>query len=399
MSQNRFAYQSGRRRPGHAFNAPRRPSRKSAKQTIDPARFIKTAQPGLDNSYESTHEFADFAMHPLLKANITAKGYETPSEIQDKTIMLGLEGRNVVGIANTGTGKTAAFALPILNKLMRSAASQALIIAPTRELALQIEEQCKLLAKSSGLSGALLIGGTPMGRQINDLRRGARIVIGTPGRIKDHLSQGTLNLAKCDMVVLDEVDRMLDMGFIKDVREILSNLPPDHQAFFFSATLNPQISELIKTFAADPQFINVKAGDTSANVNQDVVNFSGKTQKMGLLHDTLISGGVEKTLIFGKTKYGVERLAKELKARGHKAESLHGGKNQGQRQRALDGFRHSQINVLVATDVAARGIDVKDITHVINYDTPQTYDDYVHRIGRAGRAGRPGQALTFVEKI
>lgn len=399
MSQNRFAYQSSRQRPGRAFSSPKHRRRgKTSKQTIDPAKFIKAAEPMLNSDYETTHEFADFAMHPLLKGNITAKGYAAPSEIQDKTIALGLAGRNVVGIANTGTGKTAAFALPILNKLMRESASQALIIAPTRELAIQIEGQCKLLAKSSGLSGALLIGGLPMGRQITDLKRNPRLIIGTPGRIKDHLQQRTLDLSNCDMVVLDEVDRMLDMGFINDVRDILSNLPEVHQAFFFSATLSPQIRSLIETFAKDPEVINVKQGETSQNVNQDIVHFNGKTQKMDLLHDLLISEHVSKALIFGKTKYGVERLGKELKARGFKAEALHGGKNQGQRKRALDSFRQNQINILVATDVAARGIDVKDISHVINFELPQSYDDYVHRIGRAGRAGLPGQALTFVEQ-
>ena len=398
MSQNRFAYQSSHRRPGRAFSAPRRPSRKSSKQTIDPARFVKEAEPTLSSDYHSNHEFADFAMHPLLKSNITAKGYAAPSEIQDKTIALGLEGRSVVGIDNTGTGKTAAFALPILNKLMHSPKSQALIIAPTRELAIQIEEQCELLAKNSGLSGALLIGGLPLGRQINDLKRDPRLIIGTPGRIKDHLKQRTLNLGKADMVVLDEVDRMLDMGFINDVREILSNLPAEHQAFFFSATMSPEIQNLIETFAKEPTVVNVKQGETSENVHQDVVNFNGKTEKMDRLHDLLNSEEVTKALVFGKTKYGVERLGKELKARGFNVDAIHGGKNQGQRARAMDSFRDNRINILVATDVAARGIDVKDISHVINYELPQSYDDYVHRIGRAGRAGQPGRALTFVEK-
>lgn len=399
MSQNRFAYQSSRRRPGRAYSAPRRQRRQKTSQTIDPARFVKAAEPEMPSeTYQSQHEFADFAMHPLLKANVTAKGYRVPSEIQDKTIALGLEGRDVVGIANTGTGKTAAFALPILNKLMHSASSQGLIIAPTRELALQIEEQCKILAKSSGLHGVQLIGGLPINRQIKDLRTQPRLIIGTPGRIKDHLQQGTLSLSHCDMVVLDEVDRMLDMGFINDVRQILSNLPAVHQAFFFSATMSPEIRDLIETFSVEPVVINVKQGETSRNVHQDVIYYNGKSQKMDLLHDLLISDEVTKALVFGKTKYGAERLGKELKARGFKVDDLHGGKSQGQRKRALDAFRENKINVLVATDVAARGIDVKDISHVINFDQPQTYDDYVHRIGRAGRAGRPGHAVTFVEK-
>lgn len=398
MSQSRFAYQSSRRRPGRSFSAPRNSRRKPTKAGIDPARFVKAAEPGLSSDYQARHEFADFSMHPLLKANVTTKGYIVPSEIQDKTITLGLDGRNVVGIANTGTGKTAAFALPILNKLMHNPASQALIIAPTRELAMQIEGQCKLLAKNSGLHGALLIGGLPMGRQITDLKHNPRMIIGTPGRIKDHLKQRTLTLSRADMVVLDEVDRMLDMGFINDVREILSNLPAEHQSFFFSATMSPEIHSLIETFAKNPEVINVKQGETSENVHQDIISFSGKTDKMDRLHQLLINEEVSKALVFGKTKYGVERLGKELKARGFSVDAIHGGKNQGQRARALDSFRTNKINILVATDVAARGIDVKDISHVINFELPQSYDDYVHRIGRAGRAGQPGHALTFVEK-
>lgn len=392
-------YRPKYRRAGvQSFGPSRRQRSKTTKNTIDPARFVKKAEHAQQTTYQAANQFDDFLMHPLLKSNVAAKGYLTPSEIQDKTISLGLDGRSVVGIANTGTGKTAAFALPILNKLMHRQWSKALIIAPTRELALQIEEQCKLLAKNSGLTGTLLIGGTSMSRQVNDLRRGARIIIGTPGRIKDHLRQGTLKLDSCEMIVLDEVDRMLDMGFINDVRAILAELPSEHQAFFFSATISPQIQTLIDTFAKDPAVINVKAGETSQNVNQDVIHYSGKTEKLDSLHEILIRQEVTKAIVFGKTKYGVERLGKELSARGFKAGSLHGGKNQGQRNRTLDGFRNNQINILVATDVAARGIDVTDISHVINYDIPQTYDDYVHRIGRAGRANRPGFAFTFVEK-
>lgn len=371
---------------------------RSRAQVIDPARFIKVANTTEAPDYASSHSFDDFAMHPLLKSNVTSKGYKAPSEIQDKTIPLGLAGRNVVGVADTGTGKTAAFALPVLNHIMRQPGSKAIIIAPTRELAIQIEEQCFILSKNSGIKMATLIGGMPMGRQINALRNGARMVIGTPGRIKDHLNQKTLSLSSFDMVVLDEVDRMLDMGFLPDVRKILAELPASHQAYFFSATLSDDIKLLIDTFCHDPEYINVKGDETSANVHQDVVRYSGGTEKMELLHEALLHELNTKTLVFGKTKYGVERLAKELVLRGFKAESIHGGKSQGQRKRALDAFREGKVNILVATDVAARGIDVKDISHVINYDSPQTYDDYVHRIGRAGRAGRPGNALTFVER-
>ena len=381
-------------RRGHGSS---RGPKKGNKQAIHPARYVKAANPAQTADYSAKNDFADFAIHPLLKNNIAGKGYKTPSEIQDKTIELGLSGRDVVGIANTGTGKTAAFAIPILNKLVHERDSRALIIAPTRELALQIEGQCKLLAQHSGLTGALIIGGMPMGRQVSALRNGANIVIGTPGRLKDHVKQGNLNLSRCGVVVLDEVDRMLDMGFINDVRFLLDLLPAERQSFFFSATLGPEVSTLISTFAKDPITVNVKAGETSDNVHQDVIAYETKPQRLDLLHDVLLRSDVKKTLIFCEMKYGAERLAKELLARGFSADALHGGKTQGSRTRALDNFRSSAINILVATDVAARGIDVIDITHVINFDEPHSYNDYIHRIGRAGRASRIGHALTFVE--
>lgn len=380
-------------------NTQRRGNNRSGKQYINPSRFVKTASPAEAADYQAQNSFDSFDIHPLLKSNITTKGYTSPSEIQDKTIPVGLSGRDIVGVANTGTGKTVAFALPILNKLLHEPASTALIISPTRELAVQIEEQCRQLSKNSGLRTVVLIGGKPMGAQIAGLRSRPRIIIGTPGRIKDHIQRGTLDLSRCALVVLDEVDRMLDMGFINDVRFLLDKLPAQRQSFFFSATLSPQISTLIGTFTHDPITINVKAGDTSDNVHQAVINYSGKIQRLDKLHDVLIGEDVKKTLVFGETKYGVERLARELQGRGFKVEALHGGKSQGARQRALDNFRDNRINVLVATDVAARGIDVIDITHVINFDVPKTYDDYSHRIGRAGRAGRIGHALTFVESV
>lgn len=397
MRSNNYNHGPRRRGTRH-FSPSSRPNSKArgSKQTIHPSRFVKDANPASVANYKSEHSFNDFAIHPILKSNVAIKGYKSPSEIQDKTIALGLAGHDVVGVANTGTGKTAAFALPILNKLLHDRDAVGLIIAPTRELAIQIEEQCRQFAKNSGLSGALLIGGLPMGRQVNALKNHPRIIIGTPGRIKDHVRQGTLQLGSCTMVVLDEVDRMLDMGFLPDVRLLLSQLPETRQSFFFSATLDSGVGELIKTFTRDAVTINVKAGETSDNVRQDIVAYDGKAEKLDRLHDVLISEGIGKVLIFGDTKYGVDRLAEELIARGFQANALHGGKNQGQRQRALDGFREGSINILVATDVAARGIDVVDITHVVNFDVPKTYDDYIHRIGRAGRAGQVGSALTFV---
>jgi ATP-dependent RNA helicase RhlE len=366
------------------------------KQYIDPSRFVQVARPVAEMVYDSKHTFADFAAEQLIKDNLAAKGYVDPSPIQDQTIPLGLEGRDIIGIANTGTGKTAAFAVPILHKLMNGIGQRALIIAPTRELAQQIEQECKSIARGSGLTGALLIGGSPMPPQLRDLKNRPNIVIGTPGRIKDHIERGTLRLQEFTMVVLDEVDRMLDMGFINDVRFILDSLAPVRQSFFFSATLEGNVRPLIETFANDPVTVSIKSGATSENVHQDIIKYRSTNEKLDQLHDVLNQDIVDKVIIFDERQRDVEKLSNELISRGFKADAIHGGKNQGQRQRALRRFKENEVKILVATDVAARGIDVADITHVINYTTPKSYDDYVHRIGRAGRAGRVGYALTFV---
>jgi len=385
------------RRPGGGGGNSRRGGKKRG-DYIDPARFVKAASPREELVYESQHRFSDFAFEQVLHDNLAAKGFETPSAIQDQTINLALQGRDIIGIANTGTGKTAAFALPILQSLITEPEARALIIAPTRELAQQIEVECRSLGKGGGMTGALLIGGTSMGPQLRDLRAKPRIVIGTPGRIKDHIERGTLKLENFNYVVLDEVDRMLDMGFVNDVTEILQALAPRRQSFFFSATMDRRVEDLIQTFAHEPETVAVKTGETSDNVNQDVVRYMSPFDKMDKLHDILLSEQVAKAIVFDETQRNVEKLSKELIERGFKADAIHGGKSQGQRQRALDRFKKSQITILVATDVAARGIDVADITHVINYTQPQSYQDYVHRIGRAGRAGKIGHALTFVDR-
>jgi superfamily II DNA/RNA helicase len=358
---------------------------------------VQAAKLSTDVQYVSSHKFADFEMHDLLKSNVIEMGFIDPTPIQDQTIPQGLLSQDIVGIANTGTGKTVAFAIPLLHKLMSERNSKAIIMAPTRELAEQIETECKKMAKKSGLFGTLLIGGKPMGPQLRDLRSNPRIVIGTPGRIKDHAERGTLNLSSFNIVVLDEVDRMLDMGFINDMKLILKQLAQPRQSFFFSATMDAKVKTLINQFVHEPTVVSVKTGETAENVEQNVVGYRSKEDKIAKLHDLLIKEEVGKTLVFDETQRGVERLHKELEARGFKSDAIHGGKNQGQRQRALKRFKNNEVKVLVATDVAARGIDVADITHVINYSTPSSYEDYVHRIGRAGRAGRTGKALTFIE--
>jgi ATP-dependent RNA helicase RhlE len=367
------------------------------KEYIHPSRFVKAAKPVVEEeAYKAQNSFDDFNIDPLLKRNIHAKGFTAPSPIQDQSIPHGLEGRDVIGVANTGTGKTVAFAVPVMNRLLDDKTSKALIIAPTRELAQQIEEERRELVRGGGLYGALLIGGSSMGLQLRDLQRGVRVVVGTPGRIMDHMQRGSLNLSEYNLVVLDEVDRMLDMGFVNDVRTILGELHPTRQSFFFSATLDGKVGDLIQTFSNDPVTVSVKTGDTSDSVHQDIVCYGSMSDKIEQLHNILNKEEVSKVIVFDDTQRSVERLGQDLIDRGFKADAIHGGKSQGQRKRALDRFKKNDVNILVATDVAARGIDVKDISHVINYSTPQSYQDYVHRIGRAGRAGRTGYALTFV---
>ncbi len=365
-------------------------------QYIDPAKFVRAASPTLAADYTPVNEFNNFRIAQLLKVNLSNKGYKVPTPIQDQTIALALEGKDIIGIADTGTGKTAAFAIPVLNQLMEMHGHKALIIAPTRELAQQIQAEFRWMAGGSGITSAVLIGGNPMNPQLRDLRNNPRIVVGTPGRIKDHIERRTLRLDSFNIVVLDEVDRMLDMGFVHDVRSILSKLSTTRQSYFFSATLDARVQDLIQTFSNAPVSVSIKSGESSENVHQDVVRYQTPYQKLDKLQDILIQGEVKKILVFDETRRSVERLSKELAARGFKADAIHGGKSQGQRQRALDSFKNDEISILVATDVAARGIDIADITHVINYSLPMSYSDYIHRIGRAGRAGQIGHALTFV---
>lgn len=389
-----------RRRPGASQNRNRYSGSRGRSRTnsfVDVNRYIKPAKQAAQvEQYVPTHKFSDFDVAPVIHQNLTAKGFDTPSPIQDQAIPLGLSGQDVIGIANTGTGKTAAFGVPVLHKLIQDRMAKALIIAPTRELAQQIEVEFRSLAKGSGLSGAVLIGGTSMGNQIRDLKHDPRIVIGTPGRIEDHINRRTLDLSKFNIVVLDEVDRMLDMGFIGPMRNILSLMARPRQSFFFSATLDRNVAGLIQDFSTDAVRVSVKTEDTSSLVNQDVVRYASKEDKIQKLQDLLSEEVMVKAIVFDNTQRAVERLSRDLADKGFRADSIHGGKSQGQRQRALSRFKSNNIDILVATDVAARGIDVPDISHVVNFSVPDSHDDYIHRVGRAGRAGRTGFAYTFV---
>lgn len=394
MYKSNLRYSSSRNKT-RSSQAPRRSG--PGKQYINPAKLVRAAKVVvIEDEFVPLNKFTDFPLDDLLQQNIAAKGYITPSPIQDQTIPIGLKGRDIVGIANTGTGKTAAFVIPIIQQIIEDPRKRALIIAPTRELAQQIEVECRDFGKGTGLKGAVLIGGSSMSMQLRDLRERPNVIIGTPGRLKDHVERGSLPLDMFNIVVLDEVDRMVDMGFITDIRFLLGKLASPRQALFFSATIESKIESLIHSFMNDPETVSVKTGETSENVEQAIIEYQHTGEKFTKLHDLLIQQDVAKTLIFDDTQRSVERLSKELQERGFKADAIHGGKSQGHRERALKKFRDNQVNILVATDVAARGIDVADITHVVNFSMPNNYEDYTHRIGRAGRAGRIGYAITFV---
>lgn len=375
-----------------------RSSNRFSSKGIDPSKFINKAVITEEvEVYVPEHSFKDFKVDERLKKNILRKGYNVPTPIQDKSIPHILRGEDVVGIANTGTGKTAAFLLPLINKVLTDSTQKVLIVAPTRELAIQIDKELASFVFGLGIWSVCAVGGAPINRQISNLKLKHQFVIGTPGRIKDLIERKVLDLSKTQTVVLDEADRMLDMGFIGDMKFLMAKMPAERHTLFFSATLSSEIEALIKDFLRDPVRISVKTQDTSKNVHQDVVRIpSGKT-KIEVLHDLLVQPDFTKVLIFGRTKHGVEKLSDSLNARGFKTESLHGDKNHSRRQRSLQAFRDNKVQVLVATDVAARGLDLDSISHVINFDLPSTYEDYVHRIGRTGRGDKKGKALTFVE--
>ncbi len=375
-----------------------RNKRKSSYERIDVSRFIsKSTVIEKEEIYLPTHTFADFKIDAKLKLAIANKNYIYPSPIQDKSIPHALEGRDILGIADTGTGKTAAFLIPILNKIINNREETAIIIAPTRELAIQIETEFNDFARGMKIYCVVCVGGAPISAQIRGLRRECNVVIGTPGRLLDLVKRGEINLSTTRSIVLDEADRMLDMGFINDITFLLEKTPTERQGFFFSATLPKPIEKLIERFATDPVKVMVKTRDTSKNVEQDVIRINRDSNKIDILCELLDNEKeFKKVLIFSEMKHAVEKLSVELIKRGYKAGSIHGDKRHNDRQRTLLKFRNNEINIMVATDVAARGLDIPEVTHVINYEIPQTYDTYIHRIGRTGRAGMKGVALTFV---
>jgi superfamily II DNA/RNA helicase len=381
-------------RPQQGSGGKRRPSANIAQH-----KFINKAVDRNDEViYEASHQFSDFPFSADLHRNIEAKGYVTPSPIQDQAIPHIIDGRDVIGLANTGTGKTAAFLLPLINRMTGlNVRPFVLVISPTRELAQQIDAEFREFSKGLNLYSTLLVGGLNIDRQIRDLRRRPHIIIGTPGRMIDLLDRHELRLKDLGVLVLDEADRMLDMGFLPNIRRIVSEMPRDRQTLFFSATITPEITGLTQQFLQDPVTVSVRTTETSDHVEQDVIHFTDKEDKYTQLEELLHKEQYEKVLVFCDMKYGAQRLADRLNQTDIAAAAIHGNKSQSQRQRALDAFKSGKVSVLVATDVAARGLDIPNVTHVINYDTPNSYEDYIHRVGRTGRAGSRGHAHTFVK--
>lgn len=389
---NRGSYSSSRNSRGNRGGSGRK------QPTFNPLKFINTnpVEAVEEEVYVPKNTFATFGVNKKFVEDITKLGLETPSPIQDQIIPEILNGNDVIGLAETGTGKTAAFLIPLIEKTLKDHTRQTLILAPTRELAIQIEDEFKKLARSFKLYSVVCVGGTNIRPQINALRRKNHFVIGTPGRILDLINRKSFLPAAVTTVVLDEADRMLDMGFIHDMKTILSSTPSDRETLFFSATMPNEAKKLVHEFLNNPVAISVKKKDVTNSIEQDVVRYNNGT-KYDVLFDLLRNSEFNRVIVFGAMKHSVEKLSRQLSKDGVKAESIHGNKSHGQRQRSLTKFKSGNARVLVATDVAARGIHVDNVTHVINYDLPNTFEDYVHRIGRTGRATNKGKALTFVQ--
>lgn len=348
--------------------------------------------------------FSDFGLHPSILLAVAATGYTTPTPIQAQSIPLVMDGRDVMGAAQTGTGKTAAYTLPILHRLMPLASNsasparhpvRALILAPTRELADQVYDNVVQYCKPTPLRAAVVFGGVDIGPQRDALRHGCEILVATPGRLLDHIEQKNVNLSHVSILVLDEADRMLDMGFLPDLDRIVRLLPPGRQSLLFSATFSNDIRKLGRTYLKNPAEIDVAARNATAdNVTQIAYPLSGGEKRAAVVH-LVRSRGFNQVIVFSNTKIGTSRLAHQLERDGIKAESIHGDKSQHDRMKALEAFKAGELEVLVATDVAARGLDVAGVPCVINYDLPYNAEDYIHRIGRTGRAGASGEAIAF----
>ena len=348
-------------------------------------------------------DFKNLKLIPTIVENLENKGYEAPTPIQSKSIPALLEGKDLLGIAQTGTGKTAAFSIPILNRLGRNRIKikknhvRSLILTPTRELASQIEDNIKIYGNKLNLSSAVIFGGVGKQPQITKLNRGLDILIATPGRLLDLMSDGHIKYEQLEVFVLDEADRMLDMGFFYDVKRVIAKLPKKKQSLFFSATMPPDIAKLASSILLKPVRVEVTPQATTVEKIEQKLYKVERENKPSLLESVLEDKSIQSVLIFSRTKHGADRIVKKLERAGIKAAAIHGNKSQGAREKALGSFKAGEIRALVATDIAARGIDIPQVSHVINYNIPEDAENYVHRIGRTGRAGRSGVSITFCD--
>jgi ATP-dependent RNA helicase RhlE len=397
---NTKRYSRGRSKFGGNFSSSFDKTRRSnpyASAYIKTDLYVsKAVKENTESIYESNLTFSDFALSPILASNVSHKGYVHPTKIQAEIIPQILNNRDVLGVACTGSGKTAAYLIPMIDKILKNPGQKCLIIAPTRELTNQIRSEYFALTYGTQLKDVVIMGGASYSDQIMLIRRGPQFVIATPGRLLDLCDRKQLDLGSFNNIVLDEVDEMLDMGFIHDVKSIISKLNNQRQSLFFSATMSKKSEEVANSILRSPYKVSIEKQEAVKNVDQDIVRVDHGKNKIDVLHDLLLNADFKRVLVFSKTKRGAEEVANELRKRGHKSDSLHGNKSLGQRSKVLGMFRKFEINILVATDVASRGIDVPDITHVINYDPPATVSDYIHRVGRTGRMGKKGIALTFV---
>jgi ATP-dependent RNA helicase RhlE len=399
-NRRRAEAKGGKRNHTNRSKAPNQDRRKGRRvsQLTDFSLLVKKAKSVEEVKYQASRTFDEMPLQPLMHQNLKEKGYEMPSQIQDETLENLQNGHDLIGVASTGTGKTAAFLIPIVDRLMVDPVEMtALVVVPTRELALQVEQEFRSLTKGTKLYSSSFIGGTKVDADFKKARRRNHIIIGTPGRLKDMIDRRALRFNKTSVLVLDEFDRMLDMGFVHDIREIVSDMPERTQTMLFSATVEKGQEGIIAELMKDPITVQVSSGKTSTdNVEQDIIQVPEDSNKLDVLTSLIEAEENRKILVFTETKRWADKVTAELNKAGIRSDMIHGDKKQNYRLTALRKFKRGDIQVLVATDVAARGIDVNDVSLVVNYELPLTYDSYIHRIGRTGRAGKSGKAYTFV---
>src|SRR5260221_14464280 len=379
-------------------NEPNRGRGQPPVSTLDPRLVVKKAVPLTEARYESNRSINDLPVDARIKTNLTAKGYSKPTEIQDKTLESILNKSNLLGIAQTGTGKTGAFLIPVVHNLIGSkAAFQVLVVVPTRELAVQVEEEFRTIVKGLSMRSACFIGGTSVGKDIATLRQPVHVVIGTPGRLTDLARQGALRLNNFSTLILDEFDRLLDMGFSRDIQFIVKAMNNRKQTILFSATEEKNQQKIISDLLHQPVEVRVAKGKTTGDhIEQEVVRVEPGETKMEVLLRMVKDRSFHKVIVFAETKRGVSTVRKTLHQSGVRVDEIHGNKSQNYRLKALNDFKSGKIQVLIATDVAARGLDISEVTHVINYQQPRDFDSYIHRIGRTSRAGKGGKTFTFI---